>query len=104
MNDEDKQEIAALLDQIESLKCENASLQKELESGVEASQTYMWPPPESHADEVLCVAGISLPCRVVAWIAKEFNLPVDICGIGKCIRCFICCPFYLISKQTSQKT
>lgn len=41
----------------------------------------MWPPPEDHADDVVCGVGMSMPCRMVFWIVKQFDLPVDICGI-----------------------
>lgn len=46
-----------------------------------ASKSYVWPPPEDRADDVLCVVGISLPCRVCMYLVKLFDLPVDLCGI-----------------------
>jgi glutathione S-transferase len=45
------------------------------------SKTYMYPPPEDHKEDVLCIVGISLPCRVCAYIVKLFDLPVDLCAI-----------------------
>ena len=41
----------------------------------------MWPPPEDHAEVVLCGNCASLPCRTVWHMARMFDLPVDICGI-----------------------
>lgn len=46
-----------------------------------ASKTYVYPPPDDRADDVLCAVGISLPCRVCIYMVKMFDLPVDICGV-----------------------
>lgn len=45
------------------------------------SKTYAYPPPDDHAEDIAMVAGASLPCRVISWIIKAFDLPVDLCGI-----------------------
>jgi len=41
----------------------------------------MFPPPETHAEDVLFCSPVSNPCRVVMYIVIMFDLPVDFCGI-----------------------
>jgi len=41
----------------------------------------MFPPPGDHAEDVLFCSSVSNPCRVLMYIVKLFNLPVDFCGI-----------------------
>eukprot|EP00041_Stephanoeca_diplocostata_P005574 m.64366 g.64366 ORF g.64366 m.64366 type:complete len:297 (-) comp15876_c0_seq1:199-1089(-) len=45
------------------------------------SKSYVYPPPEDHARDVLCVQFGSVPCRIPAYMVQMFNLPVDLCGI-----------------------
>jgi len=44
-------------------------------------KTYMWPVPEDHSEVVICGNGASVPCRALFMVIKQFDLPVDMCGI-----------------------
>lgn len=45
------------------------------------SKSYVYPPPEGHASDVLCLQFGSVPCRIPAYMVQMFKLPVDLCGI-----------------------
>lgn len=46
-----------------------------------SSKSYVYPPPDDRADDVLCAVGVSFTCRICLWIVQMFDLPVDLCGV-----------------------